>query len=294
MGRTMKRVPMDFAWPTNKVWEGYLNPYYDRSKVCVCEGTGRSPGARLFGHQWYGKAPFDPAAYGATPLTIDHPEVQAFAQRNVTRDPGYYGSSKHALVAEAQRLFSHWKHQWCHHLIQADVEALVEANRLHDFCRRPRNEEQAEALKQAGGYWMREHNGYMPTADEVNAWSLRGMGHDAINEMICVQARCNREGIPLECHHCAGEGRVWPNPNDKKMYEEWTEYEPPTGHGYQLWETTSEGSPQSPVFETMDQLCEWCADHATTFGSERTTAAEWRRMLDAGFVCHQEGNNVFL
>ena len=34
--------------------------------------------------------------------------------------------------------------------------------------------------------------------------------------------------------------------------------EPPKGDGYQLWETTSEGSPASPVFETLDKLCEWC------------------------------------
>ena len=32
---------------------------------------------------------------------------------------------------------------------------------------------------------------------------------------------------------------------------------PPKGEGFQLWETTTEGSPVSPVFETLDELCEW-------------------------------------
>lgn len=33
--------------------------------------------------------------------------------------------------------------------------------------------------------------------------------------------------------------------------------EPPVGEGYQLWETTSEGSPISPVFTTLEELCDW-------------------------------------
>ena len=28
MGRELKRVPLDFQWPENKVWDGYLNPHY--------------------------------------------------------------------------------------------------------------------------------------------------------------------------------------------------------------------------------------------------------------------------
>ena len=28
MGRELKRVPLDFDWPQNKVWHGYLNPYH--------------------------------------------------------------------------------------------------------------------------------------------------------------------------------------------------------------------------------------------------------------------------
>ena len=40
--------------------------------------------------------------------------------------------------------------------------------------------------------------------------------------------------------------------------------EPPKGEGYQLWNTTSEGSPISPVFETLDKLCEWCEVNETS------------------------------
>lgn len=41
MGRELKRVPLDFKWPENKVWEGYLNPHYDHNHQChACNGHG--------------------------------------------------------------------------------------------------------------------------------------------------------------------------------------------------------------------------------------------------------------
>lgn len=51
-----------------------------------------------------------------------------------------------------------------------------------------------------------------------------------------------------------------------------------------LYENTSEGTPLSPAFERIEDLCEWAATHATTFASFTATAEEWRQMLDAGFV----------
>ena len=42
-----------------------------------------------------------------------------------------------------------------------------------------------------------------------------------------------------------------------KMYDKCPDFniEVPTGEGYQLWETISEGSPISPVFKTLKKLC---------------------------------------
>jgi hypothetical protein len=299
MGRTLKRVPMDFSWPMGKVWHGYINPYYARSHKCAaCGGTGSSPRARLFSAQWYGKAPFDPIEYGATPLTVDHPQIQAFARRNCERSPDYYGTSDYAVSREARRLFEMWRHQWSHHLIQDDVDALLAADRLYDFTRVPRTDEQRATMKkkvaEGGNAWLPQSNGYRPTADEVNAWSLVGFGHDAINQWVCVKARCAREGIETACAVCKGEGELWINPEDKKLCEEWERSEPPTGDGFQLWETTSEGSPSSPVFATIDELCAWCETNATTFGSARASAQQWREMLDEDFVVHVSGNHVFM
>ena len=299
MGRTLKRVPLDFSWPRGEVWIGYVNQHFDNCSDCkACAGSGLSPEAKRISDQWYGKAPFDPAAYGATPLTPEHESIVAFARRQCAQRPDYYGAGELAELREALRLFDLFRGQWCHHLIQSDVDALVTAERMWDFTRMPRTDEQRETVKQkiaaGGNCWLPESNGYTPTADEVNAWSIGGFGHDAINAGVCLEARCGRDGVTLACQACSGSGDIWSSPEAKFACDDWKPTEPPTGEGFQLWETTSEGSPGSPVFTTIEELCAWCADHATTFGSEKTTAVRWREMLDADFVHHTSGHMVFM
>ncbi len=51
--------------------------------------------------------------------------------------------------------------------------------------------------------------------------------------------------------------------------------DPPKGIGYQLWETTSEGSPISPVFHTKEALAKYCEDNCTIFGSEKLSYDNW-------------------
>lgn len=48
MGRQIKRVPLDFAWPLNKVWEGFQNRLSEGySRTCAtCGGSGESPEAK--------------------------------------------------------------------------------------------------------------------------------------------------------------------------------------------------------------------------------------------------------
>lgn len=295
MGRKLMRVPLDFDWPLNKTWGGYLNPFYAQRTDCpACAGSGYAPEAKRFKDQWYGYAPFDPVAYGVSQLAVDHPAVVEFARRNVERHPDYYGTGEPAVARECKRLWENWKGQWSHHLNQDDIDALVQAGRLHDFVRRPRTPEQAQELAKDGGYWLREPNGYRPTPEEVNSWAITSFGHDAINCWVCVAARCKREGFKEYCSKCEGSGDLWVSDGARVACEDWEPSGPPNGPGYQLWETTSEGSPVSPVFQTLEALCDWCADNATTFGSYTATSEKWREMLDSDFVVHREGSAVFL
>ena len=276
----MKRVPMDFAWPRNKTWGGYLNPHYAQSTECdQCGGSGYSREAKHLADQWYGKAPFSPRDRGSVPLTIHNPSVRIFAERNCSN------SHCGGVEREAARLITMWNTQWCHHLNADDVAALVEAGRLMDFT---------HTWDKDTATWRLKPDLTPPTPEEVNVWSLKGFGHDAINQWVVVKAECKRLGLPYTCGKCGGKGELWPSPEIEQAAEEWIKTEPPTGDGYQLWETTSEGSPVSPVFATIEELCEWCADHATVFGRATATAAEWRGMLEADFVHHSEGNAIFI
>jgi len=64
----------------------------------------------------------------------------------------------------------------------------------------------------------------------------------------------------------------------------------------QLYETTSEGTPKSPLFKVdeFEKLCEWAANHCTTFASFTATKEEWMVMLKNDFVHHKEGNVIFM
>jgi len=335
VSRTLKRVPMDFAWPLRETWGGYVNPYYKLAGECPdCEhgrdraGGRRDANAALFYNQWYGHAPFDPAAYGAQPLSVDDPAIREFAERNVSRAPDYFMTAAErkardefrygamygfphdqplvpmptftrdsAIRFEIRRLHELWRGQWKHHLIQADVDALIAHDRLWDFTRVPIDEEQekivAEKCAAGGNSWLPFDNGYRPTAAEVNTWSIQSTGHDGLNSGICVEARCAREGVPYMCARCAGSGRLWPTPEIERKCEDWTKTEPPAGDGYQLWSTTSEGCPVSPVFRSLDELCAWAEGNATTFASFRASAAEWRQMLEDDFVHASDGRGNF-
>lgn len=321
MSRQLKRVPMSFAWPLKEIWGGYRNPYYRLAGRCPdCEnGYDRVAGridanAALFHDQWYGTAPFSPAAYGVPEISIDHPAIRALAERNVGQAPEFYMTFaeqqarrtfraeamdgfpareepiiKHpeydrvpAIEREVRRLHNLYRGMWMHHLSQADVDVLVAHGRLHDLT--------SDWTAESG--WQK--HGRLPTPQAVNDWSLDSFGHDAINSSSCVEARCKRERVPYECVRCGGSGKIWPTPEIHAQYEAWTATEPPTGDGFQLWEDVSEGSPVSPVFETLDALCAWAADHATTFGRFTATRDEWLHMLTDSVVHARQGSAIFL
>jgi hypothetical protein len=57
-------------------------------------------------------------------------------------------------------------------------------------------------------------------------------------------------------------------------------YDPPNGDGFQMWETTSDGSPISPVFETPEELAKWLADTGTSsFGYKTESYETWLKFI---------------
>lgn len=79
------------------------------------------------------------------------------------------------------------------------------------------------------------------------------------------------------CKHCKGDAIA---AEVKEAYDAWQETEPPSGEGWQMWETTSEGSPISPPFETPEALARWLADNnASAFGHNGASYESWLGMI---------------
>jgi len=254
MGRELKRVPLDFKWPIGQVWIGYLNPY--RCHECQqCKGSGRNKAMNDLSDEWYGR----------------HSERWVYLTPNKR-----YNANAHQ-----------------YNITEAEVLALVKGGRLSDLTGWVQFDEELQE-------WYTYENKVrvscqapiIPTTDEVNEWAKVGFGHDGINHSICLRARAKELGVEGDCDICNGEGYLFQTPHIKELHESWEQIEPPVGDGFQLWETTSEGSPKSPVFNDFDSLCEWCASNASTFASFKASKEEWKQMLDDGFVAHKQGNVI--
>jgi hypothetical protein len=255
MGREIKRVPLDFDWPLNEVWAGFDNPYYTAKDCPHCNRSGYGPDTKRLYDQWYGYAEFYPSMTGSEVLTPKTPAVRAFAERNCSHSPGFYGTSETAIIREAERLCSMWNTQWSHHLDQNDVNALLAEGRLFDLTR---------------------NGNPTPTPQQVNEWHILSMGHDSLNAWVCVREKAKRLGYVHLCTYCNGEGKLWDTKAAKMLYEAWKDIEPPTGEGWQVWETVSEGSPISPVFATSDELVAWLIEQGySKSAADNFVKSEW-------------------
>lgn len=269
MGRELKRVSLEFNWPLYKPYEGFINPLHVAKKCRACNGGGYSCEAKRLSDLWYGYVPFKPEDRSSVPFKPTDEPVLAAAIRNIANAPEYYGWDSGAVDREARRLSAHFNSSWSHHLNADDVAALVEAERLYDLT----------SDFTPGKGWVKKSPAVIPTPREVNEWSIRGMGHDSINQWICAKAECARLGISETCAGCDGEGEHWPSEEAKKAYEDWQSAEPPSGEGYQIWETVSEGSPISPVFSTPEDLARHMA--TTSYGADKGTPYEtWLKFIN--------------
>lgn len=111
-------------------------------------------------------------------------------------------------------------------------------------------------------------------------------GYDLFGRQPYEMARRLLElaGLPKDwgtCPTCKGYGSVEKYPGQRAEAEAWEYVEPPTGDGWQMWETASEGSPMSPVFATAEELARWLADSgASVFGRHTATRGEWLDIIE--------------
>jgi hypothetical protein len=308
MSREIKRVPLDFNYPLKKVWHGYLNPY--RGSRCPdCEGTGYSPEARELKEKWYGYSDSLPESIGNPLWEPTNEIIQSHIQRN--------GGG----ILEAIRLARLFNRAWKYNLDQDDVFALCVNDRLRNFtCKWVPGEGWQKKKWETKGFFCStgkesvpqlsdEHHSafctehqcemillepddvrlHVPLAKEVNVWAAQGKGHDDINASICIRAKCERLGVSRTCDRCDSIGRLWVSDETKELYNTWERTDPPTGEGWQVWETVSEGSPRSPVFESSEALVRWLVES----GECSRDAAE--KFVQSGWVpsCVAVGNTYY-
>mgnify|MGYP001587634305 CR=1 FL=1 len=122
------------------------------------------------------------------------------------------------------------------------------------------------------GVWK----GYLPTIKELQ--SIPEVVK-AVPEILTFDN--NSYSICSECdkifNDCNEDARYCLAHNEdlKKLWH----HEPPTGEGYQLWETTTEGSSQSPVFNSLEELCAWAEDNATIWSDYKISKEEWFKIF---------------
>lgn len=290
MGRELKRVALDFKWELDKVWAGFVNPWYQFKEKCPACENGYSPEAKHLNDLWYGYVPFKPEDNGCKPLTVDHPIVWAFADHNVKNGSNYYGTySEFKVRSEARRLCDLWNGQWCHHLSNEDVEILIEADALRDWTH--------TWTKDNG--WVKKDPPYIPTKEEINDASIRRIGSSSL-QWYLAEALCKAIGVSTTCSLCNGDADSWPSKEIKAKCESWEQIEPPVGEGWQVWETVSEGSPITPVFATREALIDHLVTYGTTFEQHSlkkgytTDAPGWTRpnaeaFVEAEYACSMVG-----
>ena len=79
--------------------------------------------------------------------------------------------------------------------------------------------------------------------------------------------------VPLDFDFPLGEtwsGYLMPD----ELCEQWEPTDPPTGDGWQLWQSVSEGGPVSPVFAEREGLVAWLMSDAYNYGVSRPLSRE--------------------
>ena len=137
-----------------------------------------------------------------------------------------------------------------HNLDQADVDALIASDRLDVFLL-------DRVIRGLINPQIKKNIRFK----EVNMWSRTTIGFCEIQRSrdFIIESRARRLGVYGSCPLCYGERHIYSNESHRLAHENWEDSEPPTGEGFQMWESIGDGSPVSPVFSDKADLARWIA-----------------------------------
>lgn len=232
MGREIHRVPLDFDWPLDKPWEGFINPHYrpcPKAQTNECHGGYSSAGKwldaivrflALIGSQ----AVEEPNAdrMRARGMIFPHPYLENFQQAPRTTIPS------DALLKIQEEPDQHKRFRMLSDYYQQNPPQLL-----------PFTEELA-------GFFTGLAGGVRPHPVNNGGWEIQ--------KTLMRAAGIDPEGKWGQCTTCDGHGI---DPEVYEAYDTWERESVPRGEGWQLWETVSEGAPITPVFPTAEGLIDY-------------------------------------
>lgn len=107
-------------------------------------------------------------------------------------------------------------------------------------------------------------------------------GYEGYRALYEGYTKAKTEWLAYLAEHTLEETTAWwgRSPDQDDYMPEWTEEE---AVGWQMYETTSEGTPISPVCSNPEELAHWLADNeANAFGGMTASYDQWLRTITRG------------
>lgn len=257
MGRDVKRVPVDFGWPLNEIWEGYLTPDRLQGETCrSCNGSGQTHFGWWLHYFCYEIAMLASDVHKQDRGRPMHPWLAEFSQAHGHFEYSDVGEWKRDYEVRDRERLRGMRSRFVLDRPGRDALSFV-----HGIIRRAYEIRHAEGGEYAQYYTPDD----VPAVEDCGSSigiSSAGTGVGNIQSALMTVLQ-DAAGCSLACEDCGGEGEHERYEGQRAERRAWEPYEPPTGEGWQLWETVSEGSPISPVFDSAEGLARWLSEDAT-------------------------------
>jgi len=269
MGREIKRVALDFDWPLDKTWKGFLNPWYDYCYPCSdCRsgyyGEVNENGLNLKAKQ----------EYREIGRMLDQRKWAELFTKDVVSEiyHNWYTREKMLQLPFFSRTPVNFADLY-RERFRSELPERVMASGCDNI--ETLDEEDHKVIDFAIELCL---EGKLPWQHSKEiSYSKRDMNY------AIFSSRRKISGEDYKCETCDGESSVWESEYHEKMCDEWESTEPPTGEGWQVWETVSEGSPITPVFATAEELVDYLVDVGTAWGQKYSREAA-QAFVKSGWV----------
>ena len=248
MSRDVRRVPLDFDYPLGGTWQPYQRPASLALPKCpTCHGTGSNAAYEWLYQLMYrlGMAAHDvlvdqPRGKPMHPWLVEGPNLPTFRVTRPVTDAERIAAQQEIERSEALG-------EAAHHLLYSAVEPGSTTLIGYDVVRP--DEALAELVIALSGE---------PRDRLASPFSGGSTTAYAMANAVAAVAGLDPETWH-KCRACNGEGNVG-TVEQRAAADAWEPTEPPTGEGWQLWQTVSEGGPISPVFSTPEELVTWLVE----------------------------------